>query len=517
MKRLPIAKTEIREIAEGNFSYADKTRFIKDLVDDGHNYYFLSRPRRFGKSLFLDTLRAAFAGEKEWFKGLYLENNWDWAVKHPIIKISFGIGTIVNTEELKEHLHYQIGLIAERYSVTVDDRFLPSAFYQLIFKLNQKTEQTVVVLIDDYDKPIHDNLTGKNVIEIREQLSSFYSVVKDASPYLRFVFLTGVSRFSITSIFSKLNNLTDISLVAKYADICGISQHELETVFCDYLHDVDMEKMQLWYDGYNFRGSNLYNPYDVLLFLWEKRYKPYWFETGTPTFLLNLIREKHFHTPILENLVIPESHLAEFDIDRIHINTLLFQTGYLTIKKEEQIGSHNYFTLKIPNNEVRIGLNEFLLSYLYSPVNNDSARSTLSLNVYKAITENRPHDLEHTFISFFESIPHDWYRKNDIARYEGFFSSMFYAFFAAQGFHIVPEDVTKTGRVDLTIITTTGIFIFEFKMKSLSQNALQQIKEKAYHKKYLAENKEIFLIGIEFDGEAKNISRFECEKLDVRS
>jgi hypothetical protein len=514
MKRLPIAKTEIREIAEGNFCYADKTRFIKELVDDGHNYYFLSRPRRFGKSLFLDTLRAAFAGEKECFKGLYLENNWDWSTKHPVVSVSFGAGTVDSKEELIQRIEEKLLFNNEKYRLAAfKNKTMPGKFEELLQSLFTKYDKPVVVLIDEYDKPILDNLTRDNAAEIREVLSSFYSVLKDASKYLRFVFLTGVSRFSKTSIFSKLNNLTDISLVAKYADICGISQHELETVFSDYLHDVDMEKMQLWYDGYNFRGSNLYNPYDVLLFLWEKRYKPYWFETGTPTFLLNLIRDKHFHTPILENLVIPESHLAEFDIDRIHINTLLFQTGYLTIKKEEQIGSHNFFTLKIPNNEVRIGLNEYLLSYLYSPVNNDNARSTLSLNVYKAITENRPHDLEHTFISFFESIPHDWYRKNDIARYEGFFSSMFYAFFAAQGFHIVPEDVTKTGRVDLTIITTTGIFIFEFKMKSLSQNALQQIKEKAYHKKYLAENKEIFLIGIEFDGEVKNISKFECEKI----
>jgi hypothetical protein len=515
MKRLPIAKTEIKEIAEGNYCYADKTRFIKELVDDGHNYYFLSRPRRFGKSLFIDTLRAAFSGEKEYFKDLYLENNWDWNVKHPVIKISFGAGTVVNEEELNQHVHYQLRNNAKAHGVEIHEQFLPNAFHHLIHQLFIKYDRPVVVLIDEYDKPMLDNITSAKVYEIRDVLSSFYSVLKDASPYLRFVFLTGVSRFSKTSIFSKLNNITDISLVAKYADICGITQLELEAVFSDYLHNVDLETVKLWYDGYNFRGSNLYNPYDVLMFLWEKRYKPYWFETGTPTFLLKLIREKRFYIPSLENIVISETRLAEFDIDRIHINALLFQTGYLSIKTEEQIGSHNYFTLKIPNNEVRIGFNEFLLSYLFSPVGHDNVRSNLSQSIYKAITSNQPQELEQTFKSFFESIPHDWYRKNDIAHYEGFFSSMFYAFFAAQGFQIVAEDVTKTGSIDLSIITQTAVFIFEFKMKSGSGNALQQIKEKAYYKKYLSENKEIFLIGIEFDEEIKNISGFECERVEV--
>ncbi len=515
MKRLPIAKTEIREIAEGNFSYADKTRFIKELVDDGHNYYFLSRPRRFGKSLFLDTLRAAFAGEKEWFKGLYLENNWDWSVKYPVIKISFGKVGVKSAKDLNTVLKNMINWNADMHDLKVPGDFPFELFYNLIAGLTQKYNQKVVLLIDEYDKPILDNLTRDNAQEVRDELSTFYSALKDASPYLRFVFLTGVSRFSKTSIFSKLNNLTDISLVAKYADICGISQHELETVFSDYLHDVDMDMVKLWYDGYNFRGSNLYNPYDVLLFLWEKRYKPYWFQTGTPTFILDLIKEKKYPLPSIEDISVYETQLEEFDINNIDIEVLLFQAGYLTIKKEHHDGQRYLYDLGIPNMEVRIGLNDYLLRMFYANAISANQRTSVSVKIHQAIANNKPGDLEHTFISFFESIPHDWYRKNDIARYEGFFSSMFYAFFAAQGFHIVPEDVTKTGRVDLTIITTTGIFIFEFKMKSLSQNALQQIKEKAYHKKYLAENKKIFLIGIEFDGEVKNISRFECEKLEV--
>ena len=515
MKRLPIAKTEIKEIAEGNYCYADKTRFIKELVDDGHNYYFLSRPRRFGKSLFVDTLRAAFSGEKEYFKDLYLENNWDWNVKHPVIKISFGKVGIKSGDELTTALKNLILLQARKHDLTLPGDFPFELFYNLIVALSEKYDQSIVILIDEYDKPILDNLTSENVSEIRDVLSSFYSVLKDASPYLRFVFLTGVSRFSKTSIFSKLNNITDISLVAKYADICGITQPELETVFSDYLHDVDLETVKLWYDGYNFRGSNLYNPYDVLMFLWEKRYKPYWFLTGTPTFLLELIREKSFLLPNLEELSVYETQLEEFDIDNIDIEVLLFQAGYLTIKNEDMVGMRYLYELGIPNMEVRIGLTDYLLRMFYASAVSSNFRTAVSEKIYLSIINNRPRELEQTFKSFFESIPHDWYRKNDIAHYEGFFSSMFYAFFAAQGFQIVAEDVTKTGSIDLSILTQTAVFIFEFKMRTSSGNALQQIKEKEYYKKYLSENKEIFLIGIEFDEEIKNISGFECEKLTV--
>ena len=513
MKRLPIAKTEIKEIAEGNFCYADKTRFIKDLVDDGHTYYFLSRPRRFGKSLFVDTLRAAFAGEKDSFKGLFMENNWDWDKKYPVISISFGRLGIKKPDELSTVLLNMINSFGQQFQVQLDGDYPFERFYSLIRNVFRKTGMPVVILIDEYDKPILDNITKENVAEIREQLSSFYSVLKDASRYLKFVFLTGVSRFSKTSIFSKLNNITDISLVEKYADICGITQHDLETVFTDYLNDVDLQKVKEWYDGYNFGGSNLYNPYDVLMFLWEKRYKPYWFETGTPTFLLELIKQKQYFLPQMEHVDVADTQLSEFDVSNIELNVLLFQAGYLTIHKTYQLGEHIYYTLKIPNNEVRLGLNDYLLRKLYTSGSNASSRSELYKRVYYAISQNKPQDLEPAFVSFFASIPHDWYRNNDIAHFEGFFSSMFYAFFAAQGFHTIPEDTTNKGKIDLTILTNTGIFIFEFKMKSNPKNALQQIQEKKYQQKYLAKGKEIFLVGIEFDEESRNISKFELDTI----
>jgi len=476
-------------------------------------YYFLSRPRRFGKSLFVDTLRVAFAGEKEWFKGLYLENYWDWDKHYPVISISYGRMGIRDSEELRTIQINLVNSFCEQFNLNIKGNYPYERFFNLIVAIFTKTGLPVVILIDEYDKPILDNLTKENVSEIRDQLSSFYSVLKDASPYLKFVFLTGVSRFSKTSIFSKLNNITDISLVEKYADICGITQNDLETIFEEHLKDVDLEKVKQWYDGYSFLGSQLYNPYDVLMFLWEKRYKPYWFETGTPTFLMELIKQKQYFLPKIENAEVADTQLVDFDLNKIELTVLLFQTGYLTIKSVFELGDHLYYSLKIPNTEVRLGLNDYLLNMFYNSGSDTNARSELYIRVYYAISQNRPQDLETAFTTFFASIPHDWYRNNDIAYYEGFFSSMFYAFFAAQGFNVIPEDTTNKGKIDLTILTNSGIFVFEFKMKTHPKDALEQIIEKNYHQKYLSPGKEIFLIGIEFDEEQKNISKFEWQKV----
>ncbi|MCP4397525.1 MAG: ATP-binding protein [bacterium] len=515
MKHLPIAKTELREIVEEECAYVDKTAYIKMLLDDRHKYYFLSRPRRFGKTLFVDTLRAAFAAEKELFQGLFLEKNWNWQVGYPIISISLGGGTVLSRDELHQSLDYSLRKIAREHRVELFETFLPKKFDELITQLYEKYEQQVVVLIDEYDKPLLDNLTKPAAEEIRETLSSFYSILKDASRYLKFVFLTGVSRFSKTSIFSKLNNLTDISLVPKYADICGITQTELEKVFGAYLHDVNLDTLRRWYNGYNFRGSQMYNPYDVLMSLWEREYKAYWFKTGTPTFLLTLIKQRKFYIPKLERLDMLESQMEDFDIEHIELDALLFQAGYLTIKDVHQLGTQSVYTLTMPNQEVKMGLNDYLLRMLYASAVNSYERTALSEQIYDALSAGKPSELEHVFKSFFAAIPTDWYRKNRIAEYEGFYCSMFYAIFASMGLQMTAEDVTNKGRIDLSIDLGSAICIFEFKMKTTPQNALQQIKERKYYEKYLSAAKNIFLIGIEFDEAERNISAFECERLSI--
>jgi len=476
MKKLPINKSVLKKIVDENCCYVDKTIFIKQMLDDGDGYWFLSRPRRFGKSLLVDTIRAAFAGEKELFKGLYLENNWDWTLQYPIVNISFGNGTQRSLDELNCAIDDILNENARKYNLTLNSSLLPYRFKELLEKLNRKFNLGVIVLVDEYDKPLLDNLTLDAAEEMREGLSSFYSVLKDADRYLKFVFLTGVSKFSKTSIFSKLNNLTDISLKPAYADICGYTQHDLETVFKDHLKDLDLKKIKIWYDGYNFLGNNLYNPYDVLLFLDNKVFKSYWFETGTPSFLLKLIKEKKYFIPNLHHIELSDSQMGEFDINYIELEVLLYQAGYLTIKKTRHLGDNIYYTLSFPNKEVSKGLNDYLLRMFFAEGVRATDKTVLSRKIYEALSANQPALLEQIFITFFAGIPYAWYVKNNIAEYEGYYCSLFYALFVALGLEIVPEDFTNKGRIDFTIVMEQGIFIFEIKMKSNPKNALQQIR-----------------------------------------
>ncbi|MBU1013807.1 MAG: ATP-binding protein, partial [Bacteroidetes bacterium] len=464
MQKLPISKSVFKEIRTEDCCYVDKTFFVRQLLDDHSKYWFLSRPRRFGKSLFLDTLRAAFAGERDLFKGLYLETNWDWNIKYPVVKISFGRGTVTSVEMLNNAIYFSLTNNADFYDIELEADSIPERFEELIQKLDKKFDLGVVVLVDEYDKPLLDNLTKDVAEEMREGLSSFYSVLKDADRYIKFVFLTGVSKFSKTSIFSKLNNLTDISLKPKYGDICGYRQEDLESVFIDYLNDVDLSKVKEWYNGYNFLGSNVYNPYDVLLFLSDKRYQCYWFETGTPTFLLELMKERKFFVPDLHNIELSDSQMGEFDINNIELEVLLYQTGYLTIKNTTEIASRTFYSLSVPNKEVSIGLNDYLLRMFFASGTNASTTSKLSQKIFKALNSNQPELLESAFISFFSGIPYKWYVKNNIAKYEGYYCSVFYSFFAALGLTINPEDITNKGRIDFTIVMEKSIFIFEIKM-----------------------------------------------------
>jgi Predicted AAA-ATPase. len=277
MKYLPIGIQTFRDIIEGGFYYVDKTHFIPKLTS---KYYFLSRPRRFGKSLFLDTLKEAFSGNKELFKGLYLYDNWDWEKKYPVIKISFGGGSVRTPKALINHMSFILKNVSQDHQIELKESIPDEQFYELIKSLSEKRGSQAVVLIDEYDKPILDAIENIEVArENRETLKDFYSVLKDADPYLKLVFLTGVSRFSKVSIFSGLNQLQDITLNEEFSTVCGYTQSELESVFSDRLKDFDKEKIKVWYNGYSWLGESVYNPFDILLLFSEKRFRAFWFET----------------------------------------------------------------------------------------------------------------------------------------------------------------------------------------------------------------------------------------------
>jgi hypothetical protein len=361
MKLLPIGIQTFEKIRNSNYYYVDKTMFVKKLENGG--YYFLSRPRRFGKSLFLDTLKEAFSGNKELFKGLYLYDNWNWEKRYPIIKISFASGNIRTSDILLDLMTSQVNRISEKEQINLKEKRPSQMFLELIEKLYEKYNQQVVVLIDEYDKPILDAIENIEIArENREILKDFYSVLKDADPYLKLVFLTGVSRFSKVSIFSGLNQLNDITIDPSFATVCGYTQSELESVFEDRLKDFDKEKIKEWYNGYNWLGESVYNPFDILLLFDKKMFKPYWFEAETPTFLIKMIVENQYYLPKLEKLEVGDEILSNLDVDNIRVENLLFQLGYLTIK--EFLEEDGVYILSYPNLEVRKGLNNAFLFYL---------------------------------------------------------------------------------------------------------------------------------------------------------
>ena len=510
MKKLPIGIQTFQNIITENYCYVDKTPYVSRLVGEG-KYYFLSRPRRFGKSLFLSTLKSAFSGQQELFKGLFLEKNWDWNVKYPVVHISFGAGVVQNKKDLYANFGYILDDHARKYGITYTYEDPKNRFAQLIQTLYEMFKMNVVVLVDEYDKPILDNISDtQTAIAIREELKNIYSVIKDSDPYIKFVFITGVSKFSKVSLFSGLNNLNDITLAPKYSAICGYTQKELETVFANRLEGVDLDEVKKWYNGYNWLSEEVYNPFDVLLFLDRKEFLNYWFETGTPTFLIKLLQEGRYYIPNIQHLTAGEEIVGSFDVEDIRPETLLFQTGYLTIQDIKQIGAFRKYHLTYPNLEVKASLNNYILGAL---VKDRLAKTRNQSDVLDALMDNDFEKLKNAFHAFFASIPHDWYRKNQISHYEGYYASIVYCYFASLGLDVTPEDPTNHGQIDMAIRFEERVYLLEFKVVELTGNgsALKQIKEKKYHEKYAGSD--VYLVGIEFNHEDRNIVNFEWEFL----
>ncbi len=521
--KLPIGIQSFEEIRQGQYYYVDKTRFVKKLVDTG-KYYFLSRPRRFGKSLFLDTLRCAFEGKRELFEGLHLEHNWDWNEKFPVIRFDFSEQKVKTAEELEEFINFKIKENAKRLGVQIETERYYIAFMELIRKTAEVKKKQVVLLIDEYDKPILDNIENEKLAkEIREVLKGFYQIIKPADPYLRFAFLTGISKFSKVSLFSGLNNLNDITLDEEYNEICGYTQEEFERTFEDRISELInkmgeniLEKIRFWYNGYRWGGEEkLYNPFDILLFLQKRRFRPFWFETGTPEFLVKLLVEKKYYIPRIENLRVGEELINSFDVGRISPEALLFQSGYLTVKEMEvdDITGAIDYVLGYPNFEVKKALTNSILSEL---LNQDEEKGENQTKLKHLLGKNDFSGLQELFRSFFASIPYEWYRKNQLAGYEEYYASIFYAYFTSTGFDVRVEDATSRGKIDMTVLYKKRAYVFEFKVVMDERergSALAQIKEKKYWEKYEDISDEIYIIGVEFEPQEMNITAFEYEKI----
>ncbi len=512
LAKLPIGIQTFSEIREETYAYVDKTPLIHRLVTEG-KYYFLSRPRRFGKSLLVSTLQDLFEGRKELFSGLDIEEKWDWETTYPVIKISFGGGTARNLESMQRILASVLRSNQAHLGVEcAHPEHGGTCLKELIEEVYKQTGQKVVVLVDEYDKFIVDNLDQIDVArQGREVLRDLYSVIKDSDAYIKFAFLTGVSKFSKVSIFSGLNNLEDISLSPDYATLCGYTEHDLDTTFALHLEGADREEVRRWYNGYNFLGEKVYNPFDVLLFLKNgQQFKNYWFATGTPTFLITLIQQNNYYIPQLDNLTVSENLIDSYDIENIQLEPILFQTGYLTIRKVEQAArGGQQFILDFPNKEVQLSFSDVIIDYL---TNHRDQRTRFQEALYLQLQGVDLNGFEQTLTSLFASIPYTNYVNNTISSYEGYYASVIYAYLASLGLDITAEDVTSKGRIDLTIRMGDVIYILEFKVDGAG-DALEQIRQRNYQQKYRSAGKKIILMGIDFDSTSRNITGFAWENV----
>ncbi len=511
-RRLPTGIQDLRRIREGDYCYVDKTGYIERLMEVG-THFFLSRPRRFGKSLFLDTLKELFEGNEPLFRGLAIHDRWDWTIRYPVIRLDFGGGDYRNMAGVESRLAVQLDAIEIAAGITPRFHSAPERFDFLIRTLSEKHGRRVVVLVDEYDKPILDVLADPEAAEVnRDFLRGLYGTVKSLSAYVEFSFFTGVSKFTKVSLFSELNNLTDITLDPRFANICGYTEADLDQVFSPHLEGLDRDRIREWYNGYGWLGDErVYNPYDILLLLGTRRFRPHWFETGSPDFVIQLLKQRRVFTPSLDGMLTSWELLSRFDVRRMGTEALLFQVGYLTVLAEEEVAGESRYRLGYPNREVRQSLHRCLLDEVTPP---DAVLLGDSDRLGGALSAGRLDRMETLIRALFDSIPYEWHTRNDIARFEGYYASVLYSLLAATGLDVLVEDSSRRGRADLAVRCASGIFLFEVKaVRGKSTGAaLEQIRTRDYAAKYRSAGRPIHLIGVEFSTETRGVIAFETAR-----
>lgn len=508
LRMLPIGEQDFAGLVEMDAVYADKTKIISDLLHTS-KYVFLSRPRRFGKSLLISTLKNLFEGKKELFKGLWIENNFDWK-EVPVIKIDF-TRMDFDRRMLEDALEFALQENAKKYKVELPGGSLKERFINLMKFLHDNTGERVVLLIDEYDKPIVDSINDiQKAEENREILRNFYGAIKGCSEMLRFVLITGISRFSKLSIFSELNNLADISMDKNFAAICGFTKDDLNEYFSEYKdaaceeleisRDELDEKIRFWYDGYKFDGkTHIYNPFSILNFFSKKEFRNYWFESGLPKLLADFIREHSVDIKELENTAISELDLNNFDVTKINLKALMFQTGYLTIT-----GNRNgKYVLDYPNEEVRQSFAAYLLTNFTDQKygNHDD----------KMLDSLRAGDIDgfiESVNALFASIPYQIIPKEN----ENYFSSLIYVMLRVLAVNITSELSSYKGRADAVIKTEDTIYIFEYKMAPhTAAEGMEQIKSRGYADEFASDPRKKVAVSLVIDKEKRQITEYAAE------
>lgn len=504
-----IGQQDFRLLREGGAVYVDKTSFIGKIVRSNNQYYFLARPRRFGKSLFLSTLRYFFEGRRELFKGLYIDTvDWDWK-SYPVLRLDLNVNRYDESGKLDEILDYQFRTWETEYGITEAPTELSIRFRNIIKSAHEQTGLPVVILVDEYDKPLVGNLNKDDNFEhYRSRLASLYSNFKSSAEHIRLVFLTGVSRFSKLSVFSDLNNIVDITFSDEYADICGITEKELLENFkegierlsnySDWSRETTLKKLKKNYDGYRFarKGSDIYNPWSLLNCLNESQISNYWNFTGMPTVLAESLKRvdaelsEIFHTRCSLNT------LKGMDLQTPDPLALLYQTGYLTIKDyDTETGS---FILGIPNNEVKEGLMNTLLPY-YVKVKRGFVENVV-FKIIETLQLGRPEEFMKSLQVYFAGIPYEL-KMDD----ENNFQNAFYILITLIGIKAHAEVSTSSGRIDILIKTPKYIYVIELKYDHSAESALRQIDERRYSLPYESDGRKVYRIGVSFSSKTRRI------------
>ena len=510
-KLLPIGIQTFSRLREDDAYYVDKTRLLLSLIRGGSRY-FLSRPRRFGKSLLVSTLKELFEGNEPLFEGLHIHGAWDWSRRYPVVRLDFSIGGFENPDRVAEDVKAQLRRIEADEEIDPLDDIPALRFQHLIRELRRRTGERVVVLVDEYDKPILDALEIPEIARAnRDFLRGLYATIKASDEDVRFAFLTGVSKFSKVNLFSGLNNLDDITLDPRYSSLCGYTDEDVDTVFAPELEGLDRERIREWYNGYSWLGEEkVYNPFDVLLLFAKREFGAWWFQTGTPDFLLQTMVQRGLSSVALNDMVASGQLLDAFDVEHIATEALLFQTGYLTILGRESRLGNVFYRLGYPNREVRQSLNDSLLEYLTGSATPMIRNKIRLLDILEANDFARLKDLFH---AFFASIPYERYTHGDIARFEGFYASVVHSYFAGAGFDIVVEDSSSHARLDMAVCFNRNVYLFEFKVVERAGEgaAMAQLRERRYADKYRARDEPIHLVAVEFSADERNVVGFEVE------
>lgn len=510
-KIYPIGIQNFEKIRKGGFFYVDKTALVYQLVKTG-SYYFLSRPRRFGKSLLISTFEAYFQGKKELFEGLAMEKlEKDW-VKYPVLHLDLNIGKYDTPDSLDKILNDHLVRWEERYGTRPSESTLALRFAGIIKRAYEQTGQGVVILVDEYDKPMLQAIGNEALQkEFRNTLKPFYGALKTMDGCIRFAFLTGVTKFGKVSVFSDLNNLNDISMWNKYIGICGISDNELYDNLEAEMHEFAeaqsttyeqfRDKLREYYDGYHFTHNSIgiYNPFSLLNAFDRKEFGSYWFETGTPTYLVELLKKHHYD---LERMAYEETDaqvLNSIDSESTNPIPVIYQSGYLTIKGyDERFG---IYTLGFPNREVEEGFVRFLLPF-YAKTN----RVEAPFEIQKFVREVESGDYDSFFRrlqSFFADTPYELVRDLELH-----YQNVLFIVFKLMGFYTKVEYHTSEGRVDLVLQTDKYIYVMEFKLEGTAEEALEQINEKHYAQPFEADVRKLFKVGVNFSSQTRNIERW---------